>query len=321
MRRVVHTLRPAFLFALIAILPACSATTPGNAVPAESSAARAHHATTAGQLLYIGAHRFIETFAYPSGTAAGTITTNFNVIALCSDAQGNVFVPATQSKNGATVGSVYEYAHGGTQVIGTLSLPSHQLPVNCSSDPSTGNLAVTSYNSHNFAPQVNVYVNATGAPTVYTSSVLGASPQPAYDDSGDLYVTSGGNGGAYLPAGSSAFVKITTNVILGPVAHAQWDGKYFALQSFTVRRHQGEHTLERVYRISVSGSTGTLEGFSHFTGWYTDDAGYSWIAGNTMVATPGKYVAIWHYPAGGKSIAVLHPAQKGRAVTVSSPGS
>jgi predicted small integral membrane protein len=322
MRRVIHTLRPAFFFAVGATLSACSATTYGSAVPSGNPAAHVHRATTTtGELLYIGAQNYIETYAYPAGTAAAGIKTAFNVIALCSDAHGNVFALGTTTKNGATIGAVYEYTHGGTQVIETLALPARQIPAACSSDTSTGNLAVTSYNGHNFTPQVNVYANAGGTPQVYMSSALSAAPQPAYDDAGDLYVTSGGNSGAYLPAGSTALITITVNVILGNVAHAQWDGKYFALQSFTVARHQGEHTLERVYRIGISGSTGTLEGSTHFTGWYSKDAGFSWIAGDTMVATPGKYVAIWTYPGGGKSINVIHPAKKGRAVTVSAPGS
>lgn len=317
MRRVVHTLRPVFFFAVTATLSACSTATNGSAVPAANSAAHVRQATTSGELLYIGAHNYIETYAYPAGTAATSIKTAFDVIGLCSDAHGNVFALGTTTKNGATAGAAYEYAHGGTQVIETLALPPRQIPAGCSSDPSTGNLAVTSYNAHNFTPQINVYASAGGAPTIYMNSALSAVPQPAYDDSGDLYVTSGGSSGAYLPAGSTSFITITINIVLGNVAHAQWDGKYFALQSFTVARHQGEHTLEHVYRVSISGSTGTIEGSTHFAGWYSKDAGLSWIAGDTMVATPGKYVAIWNYPVGGKTITVIHPAKKGRAVTVS----
>lgn len=271
-------------------------------------------------MLYVGAHNYIETFAYPAGTAAGTIKTHFNVVGLCSDAHGNVFALGTTTKGNATSGAAYEYAPGSTQITQTLALPARQIPVACSSDPSTGNFAVTSYNSHNFNPQINVYANASGTPAVFMSSALSAAPQPAYDASGDLYVTSGGNKGTYLPAGSNALVTVTLNKVLGNVAHAQWDGKYFALQSFMVARHQGEHTAEHVYRVSISGSTGTLTGSTHFLNWYSKDAGFSWIAGDTMVATPGKYVAIWNYPGGGKSIMVLHPAQKGRAVTVSAPG-
>lgn len=242
--------------------------------------------------------------------------TGYDVVALCSDAQGNVFAPGTQPKS-KIVGTVREYAHGSKQPLATLHLPVNQIPVDCSSDPSTGNLAVTSYSSVNFAPQVNVYVQAAGNPHVYKSSALSAAPVPAYDASGDLYVTSGGDSGAYMPAGSNALVKVTTNVTIGNAYHIQWDGSYFAVQSFAIIRHQREHTPEHVYRFSISGSTGTLAGVVNFVGWRARDAGKSWIAGNTMVATPAAAVTVWNYPGGGKSVKVLHPARKGRAVTVS----
>ena len=120
-----------------------------------------------------------------------------------------------------------------------------------------------------------------------------------------------------MAAGSNSFVKITTNVTLGIAFHAQWDGTYFAVQSFGMIRHQSEDTPEHIYRFSISGSTGTLAGVSHFTGWHALDAGKSWIAGNTMVATPASAVVFWKYPAGGKNIKILHTARKGRAITVS----
>ncbi len=317
MRRVVHTLRAGVFVTLGASFAACSAIAPGPAVPEAGAAARAHLATSSGALLYIGAHHFIETYSYPSGTSASRMHTKFFVVALCSDVHGNVFMPATLAQSGKTSGEVVEYAHGGSQPLRTVALPKGQLPVDCSSDPSTGNLAVTSYDVRNFAPQINVYVNGSGTPHAYKAPALGASSEPAYDNSGDLYVTSGGNVGVFLAAGSSTLVKITSNTILGPVAHAQWDGKYFALQSFTVARHQGEHTQERIFRFSISGSTATLQGYSHFTGWYAHDPGRSWIDGNTMVATPGAYIAIWNYPAGGKSVKVVHPGKAAKSVTVS----
>jgi hypothetical protein len=167
---------------------------------------------------------------------------------------------------------------------------------------------------------LNVYADASGTPHVHKNEALGAMPQPAYDDSGNLYVTSGGDVGVALPKGASRLVKVTTNVTLGGIAHAQWDGKYFALQSFTVAKHSGEHTLERVYRLDISGTTGKIVGFSRFVDWFVKDPGQSWIAGTTLIATPASYVAFWNYPGGGKSIGVLHPAQPGKAVTVSVGG-
>jgi hypothetical protein len=51
----------------------------------------------------------------------------------CSNRTGDVFVPNNTE--------VFEYAHGGTSPIATLSLPGNSGAA-CSIDPSTGNLAV-----------------------------------------------------------------------------------------------------------------------------------------------------------------------------------
>jgi hypothetical protein len=310
---LVRTLRAAHFFALGALLAACSANSNGAGALPGGAAGTARAATSSGALLYHGARNRIETYAYPGGTAGATITTKFDVVALCSNSDGDVFVPGISG----TTGAVYEYAHAGSQPIATLQLPKDQLPVDCSSDPKTGNLAVTSYEKASFAPQINVFVKGTGTPAVYTSDALGAGPQPAYDDSGNLYVTSGGNAGALLPAGSTKLVKITTNAVLGLVAHAQWDGKYFALQSFTVSRHQREFSKERIYRFTISGTTGTLKGVSTFKNWSSSDPGRSWISGDTVVVGHGKEGVIWKYPGGGAEVFVIHFAEPGSSVTVS----
>jgi len=68
-----------------------------------------------------------------------------NFTGLCVDAQGNVFVPTWQGESG-TRGYVYEFAHGGSTPIATLSDPGGAF--GCSVDLTTGNLAVT----NNVAP-------------------------------------------------------------------------------------------------------------------------------------------------------------------------
>ena len=59
-------------------------------------------------------------FAYPEGKLVGTLT-GFSafVQSLCSDRSGNVFV--TASTTDLSQGYVYEYSHGGTQPVATLS--------------------------------------------------------------------------------------------------------------------------------------------------------------------------------------------------------
>ena len=111
--------------------------------------------------------------------------------------------------------------------------------------------------------------------------------------------------------------KIKLNETIGNVAHAQWDGKYFALQSYTATKHNGENVFVHYIRVQVSGTTGTIAGISRFAGWRQKNAGQSWLQGNTLVATPGNSLNFWKYPAGGKAFKVLHPSDPSQAVTVS----
>ncbi|MFY9739185.1 MAG: hypothetical protein WAK11_09055 [Candidatus Cybelea sp.] len=300
-------------------LASCAGLAPGTSPVAPlHEALLAHGAGSQTGLLYAGAHQRVVVYTYPDGTFADSFKTSFSIQAMCSDAKGDVFITAEiQSKSGARTGYVYEYAHRGQSPIATLDAPSHQIPVNCSSDPTTGNLAVTSYDFRNYAPLVEIYAGGSGTPKLYRRAELGANPQPAYDASGDLFVTSGGNVAALLPKGKQRFKKITLNETIGTVAHAQWDGRYFALQSYAPTRHNGERIFERYYRVQVSGATGTISGISRFDNWLQRNPGQSWIQSDTLVATPNNAINFWKYPAGERAFKVLHPSDPTQAVTVS----
>lgn len=307
--------RPSWPLALLVTLAAC--TGPAQIGPAGPQQSGLANRAAQGDLLYMGERHTLETFTYPAGALVSKLTTKFAVEGMCSDAKGDVFVAAIDGPGSGSTGAIYEYAHGGTSPIATLASPQNQYPVSCSSDPTTGNLAVTSYNRHTYAPEVEVYVKASGSGNVYTSETLGANPQLAYDASGDLFVTSGANVGAELVKGGDKLAKITFDRTLGGCSHAQWDGKFFALQSYTASKHQQERVLEHIYRLQISGSKGLVVGWSHFLNWQESDAGQSWLQDSTLIATPGNYVAFWNYPAGGKAIKIVHPPHAGKAVTVS----
>jgi hypothetical protein len=304
---------------LTGALADCAGLPPGASSVAPLREARlARSAGSQTGLVYAGAHQRVVVYTYPNGTFADTFKTSFSIQAMCSNAKGDVFITAEiQSKSGARTGYVYEYAHGGESPVETLDVPSYEIPVNCSSDPTTGNLAVTSYDFRNYAPLVEIYIGGSGEPKVYHSVELGANPQPAYDASGNLFVTSGGNVAALLPKGKRLFKKITLNETIGNVAHAQWDGEYFALQSYAPTKHNGEKIFEHYYRVQVSGATGTIAGISRFDDWLQKNPGQSWIQSDTLVATPYNAINFWKYPAGGRAFKVLHPSDPSQAVTVS----
>ena len=309
----------ASLCVLTGAVAGCAGLAPGTtAVVPLHEALLAHGAGSQTGLLYAGVHHKVVVYTYPDGAFADSFKTSFSIQAMCSDAKGDVFITAEiQSKSGAPTGYVYEYAHGGKTPIATLDVPSHEIPVNCSSDPTAGNLAVTSYDFRNYAPLVEIYTGGSGQPRLFHSQELGANPQAAYDASGDLFVTSGGNVAALLPKGKQRLEKITLTETIGNVAHAQWDGKYFALQSYAPTRHNGEKIFEHYYRVQVSGTTGKIAGISRFDDWLQQNPGQSWIQSDTLVATPDNAINFWKYPAGGRAFKVLHPSDPSQAITVS----
>jgi hypothetical protein len=321
MRTFLWMRRAAFFCTLGVVLAACGASQPPLDLPnSAQQRSDAQPQNGGGALLYVGSKQSIEVYSFPSGVDRGSLHTPGIVRGMCSDSKGNVFVaaaPVKSSKSGS--GSIYEYAHDGKAPIATLEAPEDDVPIACSSDSTTGNLAVTNQNSKNYTPSVSIYANAAGTPKVYTSDAIGANPQAGFDGSGNLFVTSGGNLGELLPNGATDFTKITLTKTLGGVDHVQWDGKYFALQSFDTLKHNGEKLFERVFRVQISGSSGRVVNGTHFIGWPEHNAGQSWIDGTTIVATPYDSISFWGYPAGGKVVKVIHPGHPGKAITVSVP--
>jgi hypothetical protein len=318
MRSILHAVRGAtFLFFGAAVLAACGAGQAGLSPSASTllGSSGTYGQASVGDLLYAGHKHRIEIYSFPGGAYQRTLKTAGFVNGMCSDSHGNVFVAEAQGE----AGYVYEYEHGGTAPVATLSVPKPNAPVACSSDPTTGNLAVTMQNTQNFTPSVGIYAKAAGTPRVYALGELGADPQGAYDDQGDLFVTSGGNVGAELSAGKTVFEQITLSKTIGGVGHVQWDGKYFALQSFDTTRHQGEKLFEKIFRVQLSGDGGKIVDIISFGGWPEQDPGQSWISGGTVVATPFSEVLFWAYPAGGKAEKIIYTHHQLGAVTLS-PG-
>jgi hypothetical protein len=308
----------AFLCVLASALASCSGPSP-NATPLTPAApGAAAKAASSNDLIYAGAQHDIIVYSFPAGLLETTIKTAASIRGLCTDGKGDVWATATTEGKSGMSGVVYEVATKGVTAMSGLTVPDHQIPVNCSYDSKTGNLAVTSYNRRTFAPEIEVYENASGTPATYTSDFIGANPQPAYDDSGNLLVTSGGNVCVELPYGKQSLVEITLNETIGGVDHAQWYGKSFALESFKKSQNGMEKLNEHIYRLQISGTTGKIIGYTIFHGWIARDAGQSWIDDNIIVGTPGNLLVFWNYPKGGKAIKAIHPQFKTQAVTITS---
>jgi DNA-binding beta-propeller fold protein YncE len=89
----------------------------------------------------VGKQGTIDLYSYPQGILEGQITGLSGPGGDCSDKKGNVYVTDVEPSGNEIV----EFAHGGTQALRTLSVPSGSNPYSCAVDPTTGDLAVTNY--------------------------------------------------------------------------------------------------------------------------------------------------------------------------------
>ncbi len=246
-----------------------------------------------------------STFRPPEETSAN---------GLCSDANGDVFVTAYkgyESEYGLS-GYIFEYAHGGTTPIATLSDSSYE-PLSCAIDPTTGNLAVTNlyYNSSSQVEgNVAVYSNAQGTPTYYSDPNIVYYSCATYDQEGDLFVFS--NAGfkeryiIELPSGDTTFEAISVNGELKDPLQIQWDGTYLAVLTGPQLHGKGSHPS--ITRLSISGSIATIAGHTTFKDLEPAAGGAFWVGGNRVVLKDGQIpkrnagdvLGIFRYPHGGK---------------------
>jgi hypothetical protein len=222
-------------------------------------------------LLYITNNYDVTVYSYPRGKLVGKLRHHFfSPVTECSDNAGSVYV--TDGDN------VFIYAHAGTKPLRTLTYPGY-LTVGCSSDPTTGNLAVT-YELGFSKAYVAVYQQAKGTPALYQMGNL-ISAYCGYDRNGNLYIDGTyGSGEAFgfveLPKGRNRLEPITLNQSFQSPGIVQWDGNYMTV---------GDNTAENIYRFTFSGSKGALEGTTSLAGAPTTDQW--WIDGNKVGGRPG----------------------------------
>jgi hypothetical protein len=256
--------------------------------------------SVSGELLYAseasGTDVFV--FSYPQGSLVETLTGfAYAPQSICSDASGDVFVPTT---NFSSTGYIYEFAHGGTQPVETLTDPGPGYARGCSVDPTTGNLAVA--NQENVA----VYPDAQGSPTVYEASDIGAW-DCAYDNLGNLFVDGPYYGDmiAELPSGGTSFTDIDLTKATG-TGHLQWWNKRLVLYGGT----GGPHGPYEIFQVRISGSSGVVSGPVLLQGkakHRLGDAEFT-LSGSTIIMPEGPsqhLLDFWHYPKGGKPYNVI----------------
>ena len=152
-----------------------------------------------GDLLYVATGGDVYVLSYPSGKVVGRL--GFPGYSLCSDNHGNVFVVGGDQ-------AVAEYSHRG-KLVETLSI--YDVPSGCSVDPTTGNLAVPTYDYS----CVYIYPDAQsgGVQSVCNDEFILVG-LCAYDSDGNLFLDGAVAAGphhsqipglAELPKGSTTF--------------------------------------------------------------------------------------------------------------------
>jgi len=252
---------------------------------------------TSQHLLYVSDFDAVRVFSYPRGKYEGSLEGFQIAIGECVDANGNVYVADYR------YGRLFEYSHGGTKRIRTLSPGDAS---GCAVDPSSGNLAVTNLASHNRhnTGSVAIYRDAHGKPKYYRDPDFLHYYFCGYDNQGDLFVdgikqVSGHDVFVFaeLPKGGSELVTITVNHYIDFPGGVQWDGADVAIDDQT--------PPSIVYEFAINGSQGTLVGATPLGG--ARAVVQPWIDGskiivpNAISGKPGQ-VLILKYPTGGTAL-------------------
>jgi hypothetical protein len=278
----------------------------GTAHPFQSARANAARswmapdAKKAKTLLYVadqGAND-VEVYSYPGGKLKGTLTGFQTPTGVCSNKGGDVFI---LNGNGT---SVEVFAHGGSSPIRTLDLPGSP-ELNCSVDPTTGNLALGVLGG-TCGDCFVVFPDGSGTATVYTPSNQTGLPGCGYDNNGNLFCDAYGPNDDFalyeLPRGGSTVSAIPVSGASGlTAASIQWDGTDLAF---------GAGAGPTLYQIALSGSSGSVVGSTSLSGaaavwqfWITKNLGSKKHKGLRVIAptfinsTP--VAGYWDYPAGG----------------------
>jgi hypothetical protein len=279
----------------------------------------------AGALLYVALANdsggTVDTFAYGSTKLLGSLTGFAFPQSLCTDRAQNVYVVDRERYQ------ITEYAHGGSKPLKILVDPSGS-PLGCSVDPTTGNLAVSSFEGFGGTGGILIYKNARGVPTAYVDPALYYYWFPAYDDLGNLFVDGevhavNAVGVAELPKGGTKFINLTLDQTIGYPGGVQWDGTNLAV---------GDQTLDAnaIYRFAIAGSKATLVGTTDledaqdvFQFWISTkaDRQHRRVIGADNGDGHGNFSAVryWNYPAGGVPIESIDDVPWASGVTVSLP--
>jgi hypothetical protein len=262
-------------------------------------------------LLYVsnGGADDVYLYSYPTGKSAGKLKGFKHPAGVCTDKAGDVWIVDSGSSK------ILEYAHGGQAPKATLTDAGALDPLGCSVDSTTGNLAVTDLGSPSGGGGVWIYTGAKGTPKEYQLHAMQFAYFCGYDDKGNLFVdglgSSYGFAFAELATGGRALESITLSQGVGFPGGVQWDGEYITIGD---QIYQNQHQ-SAIYQVSISGSTGTIQGTTVLSGSCdvlqfaisTLGGGKKDQQGSSVIAPDDcqNNVKFYKYPTGGSATKTL----------------
>jgi NHL repeat len=207
-------------------------------------------------LLYVsnGGADDVDMYSYPAGKAAGNLGGFKHPAGVCADKAGDVWIVDSGSSK------IVEYAHAGKKPKATLTDAGALNLLGCSVDSTTGNLAVTDAGGPTGGGGVWMYTDAKGTPKEYQLHAIQFVYFCSYDDGGNLFVDGLGSGYGFafaeLASGGRALKSITLSQGVGFPGGVQWDGEYITIGD---QVYENRHKAA-IYQVSISGSTGTIQG-------------------------------------------------------------
>lgn len=286
---------------LLALFAGCGSPVPSASVPVVQAAQKEVVRAARQPLLYASSLRqSVYFFSYPAGVQQGQLTgfaRDFEVGGLCTDEAGDVFVTGTLFGRHKEPGQIYEFKHGATTPIALLK--EEYDAVACGVDPSTGNLAVVSANGHSWKDVVGtvaVFTKATGEPKYYVDDQQRFA-YCAYDDAGNLFITTTFIGLEELAKGSKSFKKITLPAKTIPRSLQWYNGK-LAMSAFASHTHGPTH----IYHVTIANGVATIHHEVTLTNSSRNPSpGQFWIDADHVVGAGHELngLYMWNYPAGG----------------------
>jgi len=253
----------------------------------------------------------------------------------CEDTAGNVYIIDAGS------GLLWQFPHGSSSGT-SVAITNAMMPLGCSVDPTTGNIAVSNFGNST----MNIFQGGFGGTQMLSTALEPYMWGPGYDPSGNLFVESEYSQFTSieleeLPAGSSTWRVISLpnqpcgNPFCFPDS-VQWDGTYLEAgdQNFGTTNNNYPTDIMGAFRISVSGSTGTEVSSVSYNGNcapsnLTADALQIFVGGTTRALNGAVFgnidcsgnVNYYNYTAGGaakRSLPVnIAPVQAGYGISVS----